>query len=181
MRALPSRGDRQRITIDAAGTGLLARLRRRAAGALTLYLARPITHAITSQPADRQSLAAVLRRGDVLLTEGNSRFAALIKRLTRSPWSHVSMYVGPLDEGPDPLCIVEADIAAGVRSIRLSELHALQIRVLRPIGLKVNDRTQLTDWVVGKIGSEFVQGSRRLVVLTVTRSLSPHPTPAPLP
>jgi hypothetical protein len=33
------------------------------------------------------------------------------------------------------MCVVEADIAAGVRSIRLSELNALHVRVLRPIGL----------------------------------------------
>ncbi len=65
------------------------------------------------------------------------------------------MYVGPLDNGPDPLCIVEADIAAGVRSIRLSELDALQVRVLRPIGLTITDRARLADWVVGQIGSEY--------------------------
>jgi hypothetical protein len=65
------------------------------------------------------------------------------------------MYVGPLEEGPDPLCIVEADIAAGVRSIRLSELKALQVRVLRPIGLNDMDRRRLADWVVSRIGSEY--------------------------
>jgi hypothetical protein len=98
---------------------------------LTLYLAQPIKHSITDPSADPRSLAGVLKRGDVLLTHGNSRFAVLIKCVTRSPWSHVSMYVGPLDDGPDPLCVVEADIAAGVRSIRLSELNALHVRVLR--------------------------------------------------
>jgi hypothetical protein len=65
------------------------------------------------------------------------------------------MYVGPLEDGPDPLCIVEADIAAGVRSIRLSELTALQVRVLRPIGLNDMDRCRLADWVVSRIGSEY--------------------------
>jgi hypothetical protein len=67
----------------------------------------------------------------------------------------VSMYVGPLDDGPDPLCVVEADIAAGVRSIRLSELNALHVRVLRPVGLTDRDRCRLADWVVGRIGSEY--------------------------
>ena len=55
--------------------------------------------------ADRQALGAVLRRGDVLLSAGNTRCAALVRRLTQSTWSHVSMYVGPLDDAPDPLCI----------------------------------------------------------------------------
>jgi Permuted papain-like amidase enzyme, YaeF/YiiX, C92 family len=139
----------------ASGLAMLTRAPSHLLAALTVYLAQPIKHSITDPGADPQSLAVVLKRGDVLLTYGNSRVAALIKCITRSPWSHVSMYVGPLDDGPDPLCIVEADIAAGVRSIRLSELNALQVRVLRPIGLTDMDRRRLSDWVVGKIGSEY--------------------------
>jgi hypothetical protein len=139
----------------ASALRLFARLRGRAIAQLTLYLAQPLRHSIANQSSDRESLAALLHRGDVLLTQGNSRFAAMIKCFTRSPWSHVSMYVGPLDNGPDPLCVVEADIAAGVRSIRLSELNALQVRVLRPIGLTDTDRARLADWVVGQIGSEY--------------------------
>jgi hypothetical protein len=139
----------------APGLAMLTRMRGRLLAAVTLYLAQPIKHFTANRDSVPQSLAAVLHRGDVLLTQGNSRFAAVIKCLTRSPWSHVSMYVGPLDDGPDPLCIVEADIAAGVRSIRLSELNALQVRVLRPIGLTDTDRARLAHWVVGQIGSEY--------------------------
>src|SRR4051812_15330151 len=114
---------------------LISYLRARLITALAAFLAQPVkryTPALTIEP---ESLLAVLRNGDVLLTEGNTRAAALIKRITRSTWSHVSMYVGPLEEGPDPRCIVEADVAEGVRSIRLSELEGLNVRVLRPIGL----------------------------------------------
>ena len=139
----------------ASGVAMLTRAPSRLLAALTLYFAQPIKHSITDPSADPQSLAALLKRGDVLLTHGNSRFAALIKCVTRSPWSHVSMYVGPLDHGPDPRCVVEADIAAGVRSIRLSELNALQVRVLRPVGLTDRDRCRLADWVVEQIGSEY--------------------------
>src|SRR5258706_6951453 len=138
-----------------SGLAMLVRAPSRLLAALTLYLAQPIKHSITHPSADPRSLAGVLKRGDVLLTHGNSRFAALIKCVTRSPWSHVSMYVGPLDGGPDPLCVVEADIGAGVRSIRLSELNALHVRVLRPIGLTDTDRARLAHWVVGQIGSEY--------------------------
>jgi hypothetical protein len=65
------------------------------------------------------------------------------------------MYVGPLDGWPDPVCIVEADIAAGVRSIRFSELNALEVRVLRPVGLSETARGQLADWVVSRIGAGY--------------------------
>jgi len=134
---------------------MLTRAPSRLVGALTLYLAQPIKHSITDPSADPQSLASVLKRGDVLLTHGNSRFAAIIRCVTRTPWSHVSMYVGPLEDSSDPLCVVEADIAAGVRPIRLSELNALHVRVLRPVGITEGDCGRLVDWVVGRIGSEY--------------------------
>src|SRR5205807_6878642 len=87
---------------------------------LSLHDALPICYS-PATTTDPESLSAVLRNGDVLLTEGNTRAAALIKRITRSPWCHVSMYVGPLEEGPDPRCIVEADIDR--KSTRLNSSH----------------------------------------------------------
>src|SRR6267154_4049089 len=134
---------------------LISDMRARLFAALAVFLTQPVERYSPATTTDPETLSAVLRHGDVLLTEGNTRAAALIKRFTRSTWSHVSMYVGPLEEGPDPRCIVEADIAAGVRSIRLSELSALQVRILRPIGLNDMHRRQLADWVVSRIGSGY--------------------------
>jgi len=148
-------GIMREVTLVATALTLLTRARIRLIGALVLYLARPIKHCGSEPSAHLKSLAPVLNRGDVLLSHGSTRFAALVRGITQSPWSHVSMYVGPLEDGPDPLCIVEADIAAGVRSIRLSELNALQVRVLRPVGLNDMDRCRLADWVVSQIGSEY--------------------------
>ena len=59
--------------------------------ALALYLARPLDQFSTLTCADRRALASVLRRGDVLLSAGNTRFAEFVKRVTQSTWSHVSM------------------------------------------------------------------------------------------
>jgi hypothetical protein len=84
--------------------------------------------------------------------------------------------VGPLEDGPDPRCVVEADIAAGVRAIRLSELNALDVRVLRPIGLNDMDRYQLADWVVSRIGSEYDLAH----AWVLGRNLLPLPLPARL-
>src|SRR5258706_10117470 len=134
---------------------LIARMRARLLAALAVYLTQPLKRYSPATTTDPGSLLAVLRNGDVLLTEGNTRAAMLIKRLTRSSWSHVSMYVGPLEEGPDPRCIVEADMAAGVRSICLSELRGLKVRVLRPIGLNDADRRRLAGWVVDQIGGQY--------------------------
>lgn len=120
--------------------------------AFVRHLVQPLKHAAVVDP---RPLALLLDKGDVLLSDGNTRIAALVRRITSSSWSHVSPYVGPPDDGPDPRCIVEADIAAGVRSIRLSELNALQVRVLKPIGLDETDRSRLAAWVIGQLGSRY--------------------------
>src|SRR3981189_2833264 len=134
---------------------LISQLRAHLLAALAVFFTQPVKRYGPATTTDPESLSAVLRNGDVLLTEGNTRAAALIKRITRSAWSHVSMYVGPLEEGPDPRCIVEADIAQGVRAIPLSELEGLNLRVLRPIGLNDADRSRLAEWVVSQIGGEY--------------------------
>jgi Permuted papain-like amidase enzyme, YaeF/YiiX, C92 family len=119
------------------------------------YLARPAGHTRVSRTEDLLSLRQSLLPGDVLLTEGNTRAAALVRSITRSPWAHVSMYVGPLDAGPDARCIVEADIAAGVRAVPLSEFAGQQVRVLRPKSLSEADRRRLVDWMVSRIGNAY--------------------------
>ena len=168
----------------AAALTLLTQTRTRLLGALLLYLAKPIKRPSPATTADARSFATLLDPGDVLLSAGNTRVAALVKRITQSTWSHVSMYVGPLEEGSDPRCIVEADVAAGVRSIRLSELEALHVRVLRPVGLNDMDRRRLADWVVSRIGGEYdlahawVLGRNLLRQRLPTRLRSPPDTMA---
>jgi Permuted papain-like amidase enzyme, YaeF/YiiX, C92 family len=148
--------------------------------ALASYLAQPVKRHAASPTADPQDLAAVLVHGDVLLTDGNTRVAALVRRVTRSPWSHVAMYVGPLEAGPDPRCIVEADIAAGVRAVRLSELKGLRVRVLRRRGLDDAQRRQLAGWVVGRIGGQYdLAHALALAKRLLLPPLASRPAPAP--
>jgi Permuted papain-like amidase enzyme, YaeF/YiiX, C92 family len=125
------------------------------AGVARRYLGQPVKHCRLSTIADTRALATVLRQGDVLLTAGNIRMAALVRRLTPSAWSHVSIYVGPLEGGPDPRCIVEADVATGVRAVPLSEFEGQPVRILRPTRLQDAERGRVADWVVSRIGSEY--------------------------
>lgn len=134
---------------------LLRRARGRAIGAVALYLAQPVKQPSGSSTTDPLTLSSVLLPGDVLLSDGNTRGAAIVRRITGSPWSHVSMYVGPLEEEPDSRCIVEADVAAGVRAVRLSDLKGLHVRVLRPTGLDDLARRRLADWVTSRIGGDY--------------------------
>ena len=146
-----SEGRRQRTRAGMAS--LLSRSGARLAGALARILAEPVSHPAAT--GDVLVLSALLRPGDVLLTEGNTRAAALVRRLTRSPWAHVSLYVGPMEAGDDPRCIVEADISAGVRAVPVSEFKGQRARVVRPLGLSEIDRERLADWLVGHIGDPY--------------------------
>ena len=132
---------------------LLSRIVARLAGALARFLAEPVSRPAATD--DVLTLSARLRAGDVLLTEGNTRAAALVRRVTRSPWAHVSIYVGPLEAGDDPRCIVEADIAAGVRAVSLSHFKGQRARIVRPLGLNETDRRRLANWLVGHIGDSY--------------------------
>jgi hypothetical protein len=134
---------------------LLRRLRSRAIGAVSLYLAQPVRQPGVSDTTDPLSLSTILLPGDVLLSDGNTRAAAIVRRITGSPWAHVSMYVGPLEADVDPRCIVEADVAAGVQAVRLSDLKGLHVRVLRPTGLDHVERRRLADWVTSRIGGDY--------------------------
>ena len=134
---------------------LFHRLRARLLGALADFLARPVRPASQPDVADTESLAHLLRPGDVLLTEGVSRASAIVRRVTRSPWAHVSMYVGPLEDGADPRCIVEADITAGVRAVPLSEFKGQRARIVRPMGLDDGQRRRVAEWVVGRVGDPY--------------------------
>jgi uncharacterized protein YycO len=132
---------------------LVSHTRARVARALARYLAQRVSPPAAS--GDVLTLSPLLRPGDVLLTEGNTRAAALVRRVTRSPWAHVSIYVGPLEPGHDSRCVVEADISAGVRAVPLSEFKGQQTRIVRPLGLNETDRQLLADWLVGNIGAPY--------------------------
>jgi hypothetical protein len=148
--------------------------------ALASYLAQRSSGTVLRRPPTRR----IWRRCSCMATscspDGNTRAAALVRRITRSPWSHVSMYVGPLETGPDPRCIVEADIATGVRAVRLSELKGLRVRVLRRRGLDDAQRRQLADWVVSRIGGQYdlthaLALAKRLLLLPLASRLAPAP------
>jgi len=118
----------------------------------------------------------VLRPGDVILTDGNTRAAALVRRVTRSPWAHVSVYVGPLEVGDDARCVVEAHISAGVRAVPLSAFKGRRARIVRLLSLNEPDRRRLADWLVGRLGDPYDLGhiwalGRRLLKLPARRTM----------
>lgn len=123
-------------------------------------------------------LATVLRPGDVLLVEGNSRVSTAIKYLTQSTWSHAALYVGPMlgkHGRPPEHVLVEADTVDGVRSVSLDALAMLPSRICRPIGLTDAECQRVCRYAIERIGNHYDLRN----VIDLARYLLPTP-PVPL-
>lgn len=151
--------------------GILDAIGRR----LARFLSKPLKtagHVATSAP---ELLSAALRKGDVLLVEGNTRFSVAIKYLTQSSWSHSSIYVGdalgaPAD-GEEPRVLVDADIIEGIRAIPLSAFSGLHTRICRPVGLAPEEIDAVIKHVVGRLGQQYDLKN----VIDILRFLLPMP------
>src|SRR5713226_2092936 len=82
---------------------LISRLRRGIIDALLSILTKPIKRYTLTIPNDMAALERHVRKGDVVLVEGNQRISECVKYLTQSSWSHAALYVGdePLKHGPE--------------------------------------------------------------------------------
>jgi hypothetical protein len=135
---------------------------------------RASAHVSTSHP---DLLAATLRKGDVLLIEGTSRFAAAIRYITQSTWSHAALCIGAGEASAmydGPLLLIEADINDGVRAIPLDGYVRLHTRICRPVGLSAAEIDALVAYATARLGNQY--DLRNIVDLA--RYLI-HPPPVP--
>jgi hypothetical protein len=124
---------------------------------LARYLSAPRDrkiHPATNRP---EQLASCLRRGDVLLVEGTSRFSEAIKYLTQSTWSHAAFCIKtPTDfKGEEPEVLVEADINLGVRTLPLKEYFNIHARICRPVGLSDEDLDSMVEFLKARVGHQY--------------------------
>ncbi len=123
------------------------------------YLTQPVHGYEPAYPPDANALARVLQPGDVLLVEGNTRVAGIIKYLTQSTWSHSAQYVGeiPGRVTPDgePHVLVEAEIDEGVVTSPLSKYRNSHVRICRPHALTPQDRQAVVRFMVDRIGYQY--------------------------
>lgn len=130
--------------------------------------------------SDPVSLRDCLQPGDVLLVEGNSRVAGVIKYLTQSTWSHSALYVGDRlghkTEDGEPHVLVEAQLGEGVISAPLSKYAIYHTRVCRPIGLTAYDRETVVNYMIERLGCDYDVKN----IVDLIRYLVPMPIPARL-
>jgi len=142
---------------------------------LAHYLSAP-RNGFSIATSRRGMLTASLRKGDVLLVEGSSRFSSAIRTITQSTWSHAALCVGDaLAEryGSAPM-LVEADINDGVRAIPAAHYAMLHTRICRPVGLRSDEIDALAAYAIRRIGQQYDLRN----VFDLARYLV-HPPPVP--
>jgi hypothetical protein len=105
-----------------------------------------VVRAATCTP---EKLGAALRKGDVLLVEGSSRFSTAVKYLTQSTWSHAALCI---EDGGE---LLEADVVAGVRCSPLTAFAHQHTRICRPVGLRPDEIDALVEYGLARIGHQY--------------------------
>ena len=133
-------------------------------------LTKPLARYTLTIPNDMAALKRNLRKGDVILVEGNERVSEVIKYLTQSCWSHSSLYVG--DEalrgnaelrqeliakfGDDAhYLVVEALVESGVVLSPITKYANFNLRLCRPHGLTVADQREVIDYALSNVGRQY--------------------------
>jgi hypothetical protein len=126
---------------------------------LARFLSKPRVSQSHLPTSSRELIASTLRKGDVLLVEGTSRFSTAIKYLSQSTWSHAALYIGdylgPPLAGEEPNVLVDVDINLGVRTFPLSEFANLHTRICRPVGLSDDEINRLIEFMVSRVGYTY--------------------------
>ena len=126
---------------------------------------------IDMPPSDFKQLCYEIRPGDVVLVEGRSRVAEVIKLITQSPWTHSALYIGHIHDITDlelrkkvlsyyhgdtesPL-IVEALLGEGTVVHSINKYHHDHLRICRPSNITPKDAQKVTAYGINKLGSEY--------------------------
>jgi hypothetical protein len=133
------------------------------------FLTRPLVAYDLRGHNDLERLKRHIRKGDVLLVEGDQRVSALIKYFTQSSWSHATLYVGdelvrrggPLREyaletfGDEAQHILVEALVDGVVASPVSKYANFNLRLCRPHRLRATDLEEILDDAVASIGWRY--------------------------
>ncbi|HUN98748.1 MAG TPA: YiiX/YebB-like N1pC/P60 family cysteine hydrolase [Bradyrhizobium sp.] len=133
-------------------------------------LTKPLKQYVLKIPNDLTKMERYIRKGDVVLVEGNERISEVIKYLTQSSWSHAALYVGDEPLKRDPALrkellekfgddanhlLVEALVERGVVLTPLSSYRHFNIRICRPYNLSREHARQVIDDALSKVGNTY--------------------------
>lgn len=112
-----------------------------------------------------------LRPGDVVLVEGRSNVAEIIKTITQSMWTHSFLYLGRLHDiddpairdrilkyrycTPDEQLIVEAILGKGIIISSIENYDGEHLRICRPRGITRADSQTVTRYAIKQLGTDY--------------------------
>lgn len=144
---------------------------------LIRYLAAPNPRYSPIAMTKPGEMERTIRRGDVLLVEGSSKFSMAIKYLTQSTWSHAALCIGEgtVDGVPGIPALIEADLERGVIVSPLSNYKDMHTRICRPVGLADNDIDSVIGYATSRVGNQYDTKN----IIDLLRYLVPAP-PVPV-
>ncbi len=120
---------------------------------------------------DFSRICQEIQPADVLLIEGRSRVAKIIKQVTISPWSHAVLYIGRLEDisnphlqkiakqhcecNPSSQLIVESEVGLGTAISLISKYKDDHVRILRPQGLTKTDGQKVIEFAIHSLGKKY--------------------------
>ncbi len=131
------------------------------------WFSRLLIRYLTSQTRDYQAysvtpttaLRKILKRGDVLLVEGNQRFSSAVKYLTQSTWSHAALFTGHAStdsaDGTQPAELIEANLEHGVAAVPVAKYQGFNTRICRPLNLTQDDSEKVARFMIDRIGYQY--------------------------
>jgi hypothetical protein len=144
-------------------------LRRWLVDRIVDYLLEPLPNYERRGRNDLGALEAGLRKGDVILVEGDQRVSAVIRYLTQSCWSHAGLYVG--DEllrrggeradwardhfGDEAAHLMVEALPRGVAVAPVAKYVDYNLRICRPHKLRKEHCAVLMDDAVAAIGWRY--------------------------
>ncbi|MCP3983324.1 MAG: lipo-like protein [bacterium] len=144
-------------------------LRRWITNRIVEFLTEPLARYERRGWNDPQALRRHLRKGDVVLVEGDNRVSAIIKYLTQSSWSHATLFVGdelvrqggPAAErvkeqfGDDAEWLIVEALPHGVVASPVTKYIDYNIRVARPHRIQPEDLKLVLDDQIDAIGWRY--------------------------
>lgn len=144
-------------------------LRRAIAERLTDLLTQPLSFYERRGWNDVGALRRNVRKGDVVLVEGDTRIAAVIKYLTQSSWSHSALYIGDellraagpardralAEFGESARYLMVEALPEGVVAAPLNKYIDMNLRVCRPFRLRPEHLQIVLDDAIAAIGWRY--------------------------
>ena len=124
---------------------------------------------------DPEKLKSRIRPGDVVLVDGDQRVSQVVKYLTMSPWSHSAIFVGsrfhagPAERAETRGASVKSRAIdrggarrPGRRRVPADQVHRLNIRICRPVGLTAAQIKTVLDEVAARMGFRYDRRTIRI-------------------